>query len=117
MKTYFLIVLLTLFTCHSLSAQDNVIELDGVQSMCITGKGPGQDGALNPYAGQDCIAVVENLSKNTFSVRIERDGELVAELPIKANEKKEVRLMKGSVLYFDSKLKTKVKVDFKRIAY
>ena len=100
------------------SAQENpnILDLDS-QSMCITGKGPGQDGAINPYAGEACIAVVENMGNNRFSIRVQSKGKIVAQIPIKPNETKEVRLPKGTELYFDSDLKTKAKVEFKRIAY
>ena len=103
-------------TIGSAQENPNILDLDS-QSMCITGKGPGQDGAINPYAGKACIAVVENMGNNRFSIRVQSKGKIVAQIPIKPNETKEVRLPKGTELYFDSDLKTKAKVDFKRIAY
>lgn len=113
--TIFLLLLFLTFTTN-MFGQDNVLELDN-QSMCITGKGPGQDGAINPYAGENCMAIVQNLGNNRFSIRLERDGKIVEEIPINPKDAKKVRLPKGTVLYFDSSLKTKAKVDFKRMAY
>lgn len=114
-KIYFLATLLC-FSSLLVAQEKNVFELED-QSMLMTGKGPGQDGAINPYAGEDSIAIVENLGTNSFSIRLQRKGEIIKEIPIKAKEIKKVPLPKGTELYFDTELKTKIKLDFKRMAY
>ncbi|NNM09644.1 MAG: hypothetical protein HKO61_10755 [Flavobacteriaceae bacterium] len=115
MKTISVILLLLLFSSYDLYAQD-IIELNSSQSMCIAGKGPGQDGAINPYMDSDSVAIVENMGKNVFSVRIQTKGEeIVKIIPITPKETKELSLTKDQVLYFDSDLKTKVAVSFRKM--
>ena len=92
MKKSIIILFALVVSTYNLSAQD-IIELDGRQSMCIAGKGPGQDGAINPYLGEDSIAIVENMGTTEFSVRIETKGEdLVKIIPMAAKETKEIQL-------------------------
>ena len=65
MKTLILIFSLTLMTKYDTFAQTE-FELKPSQSMLMTGKGPGQDGTINPFDGQDCYAIVENNGKREF---------------------------------------------------
>ena len=60
-----------LATTTTSAQKENKFKLDPSTNMLMTGKGPGQDGSINPFAGQDCVAVVENLAKAPFSVRIQ----------------------------------------------
>jgi hypothetical protein len=60
-----------LFNTHAYAQEENNFKLDPSTSMLMTGKGPGQDGSINPFAGQDCVAVVANLANTPFSVRIQ----------------------------------------------
>ena len=112
MKKLLIPFVLLLFTSFTVSGQD-IIELDGVQSMCIAGKGPGQDGAINPYLDRDSIAIVENIGENSFSIRVQYKGEIIKTIAIAKGETKEIDLNKGYELYFDSQLATVGKVDFK----
>ena len=41
-------------------------ELKPSQSVFVTGMGPGQDATKNPYDGQNCFAIVENIGKRKF---------------------------------------------------
>lgn len=75
--------------------------LDPSQSMLMTGKGAGQDGTINPYFGQDCYAIVKNTGKREFSIRVQKDGEVIEEITILKGEKKKVKLLKGYELYLD----------------
>jgi len=63
---------LMLATTTTSAQKENKFKLDPSTNMLMTGKGPGQDGSINPFAGQDCVAVVENLAKVPFSVRIQK---------------------------------------------
>ncbi|NNJ83225.1 MAG: hypothetical protein HKP11_13625 [Flavobacteriaceae bacterium] len=114
MKKIAFILFFILFCAYNLSAQD-IIELNSSQSMCIAGKGPGQDGAINPYMDSDSVAIVENVGDNEFSIRIQTKGELVKTIAIGPGETKEVSLLKGQVLYFDSDLKAKASVAFRKM--
>lgn len=106
----FLVLLLTIGTVFGQA----VLELEPSQSMSITGKGPGQDAAINPYLDVSSIGVVENIGKNDFVIRIQKKGEVLEEITISPGETKEVILLKGHELYFDSKLKARAKIYFKK---
>lgn len=113
MKKLILILCIALLPQCIAKAQ-TTIALNNNQSMCITGKGQGQDGAINPYIDKaHSYAIVENVGKNAFSIRIQKQGKIIKEIAIKPRETKTVKLLKGEELYFDSEKKTKVKIDFK----
>ena len=83
-----------------------IFELDGSQSMLMTGKGPGQDGTINPFQGEDCYAIIENLGNELFSVRIQKDGEIIKIIAVKPKKKKKIKLLSGQELYLDSETKS-----------
>ena len=113
MKKYILLFVL-LFALQSYAQKDdNIFELKPSQGMIITGKGAGQDAAINPYNDKNSIAVIKNLGKNSFSIRIEYQGK-ITQRELKPNTTTKVALQKGSELYLDSELKGKAKVDFKK---
>ena len=103
-----------LFLIQSQSFAQYVIDLESPQSMCITGKGPGQDGAINPYINEKSIAIVKSMDKNGFEVRIEREERIIKISKIEPNKTKEFVLEKGDVLYFDSNSKAKTSIAFKK---
>lgn len=111
MKKLILVVFLGL-NSFMISAQENVIELGPSESMSITGKGPGQDAAINPYIDGNSIARVQNLSKNPFSIRVQKRGEILRTMEVKSKQTLEVKLEKGNELYFDSVLPSKARVEF-----
>lgn len=84
--------------------------------MSITGKGPGQDATKNPYDGQNCFAIVENIGKREFSIRTQQNGKIIETIPIEKGEIKKVKLLKGYELYLDtnSKGRAKAKVEFEK---
>ena len=98
---------------HETFAQTD-FELDPSQSMLITGKGPGQDGTINPYDGQNCYAIVENIGEREFSIRIQQKGEIIKIIPILKGEVKKVILLKGHELYLDPNSEgiAKARVDY-----
>ena len=81
MKFLLLILCLSL-TIPALAQSQDEFELKPSQSMLMTGKGPGQDGAINPYAGQDCYAIVENLGETEVSIRIQQKGKILKVLGV-----------------------------------
>ena len=89
-------------------------KLDPNQSMLMTGKGVGQDATINPFFGEDCYALVENLSSRPFSVRIQKAGVLIDTLTIVNKEFKKILLLAGQELYLDAynELSAKVRVDY-----
>jgi hypothetical protein len=94
--------------------RSNIIELQPSDSMSITGKGLGQDAAINPYADGKSLAVVKNLGKNSFEYRVQRAGSIIENKSILSKESKVIELEKGDELYFDSRSDAKAKVAFTR---
>lgn len=116
MKKLIILLCVTFFTQYKTFAQVE-FELKPCQSMSITGKGPGQDATINPYDGQNCFAIVENIGKKDFSIRTQQIGKIIENISIKKGEIKKVKLLKGYELYLDtnSKGKAKAKVEFEKI--
>ena len=109
------LLLLFGFLLITLTVQSqSILELGPTQSMSITGKGPGQDAALNPYSKHNSVAIVDNIGKNDFEIRIQKKGEIVEIISISPDQSKEIDLLKGYELYFDSKKKAKARVDFRK---
>jgi len=108
----FLLMAVCLSACASGQAY---FELDGNQSMCITGKGPGQDGAINPYMGEDSRGIVKNIGDSSIDVRIQEKGELIEIITVEPRETREVALMAGYELYLDSEREGKARVSFKKV--
>lgn len=104
-------LILLLSSCASNSS---LFELNPSQSMSITGKGPGQDAAINPYKEGESIAVVRNKGKETFNVRIQKSGKIIEEVAIEPRSLREFMLEKGYELYLDSVNPSKAKVSFKK---
>jgi hypothetical protein len=100
MKTLILVISLMFLTEFEMTAQTEFV-LEPSQSMIMTGKGPGQDGTINPYFGQDCYAIVKNIGKRQFSIRVQQDGKIIEEISIQKGELKKVKLLKGYELYLD----------------
>ena len=114
MKKY-LFVFFAFLSVQAYAQEKTILELSPSQSMCITGKGQGQDGAINPYINEkSSIGIVKNLGKNEFSIRIQKKGKIIDEITIQPKEKKEVELLQGYEMYFDSEKKAKAKVTFKK---
>lgn len=101
------------FASVSLFSQ-SVFELKPAQSMSITGQGPGQDAAFNPYSDTTSVAIVENIGEKSFTIRIRSEADKITRIPIDPKETEEVILPKGSILYLDSEFKSKAKIDFKK---
>ena len=101
LKTLMLLISIFFIIQSELIAQITFV-LEPTQSMIMTGKGPGQDGTINPYFGKDCYAIIKNIGKRTFSIRIQEDGKIVEEIPILKGDIKKVKLLKDYELYLDS---------------
>ena len=78
-----------LFNAYAYAQEENIFKLNPSTSMLMTGKGPGQEGSINPFADQDCVAVVANLANTPFSVRIQQKGIILRTFAVekKRNEK------------------------------
>ena len=108
----------------------NKFDLEPLESYLIFGKGPGQDGAINPYAkyiksnkgylisSKDCYSIIENLGTSGFSIRIQKDSKIIKTIPIEKNETKKILLDAGNELYTDASFKgrAKFKVTFEDVS-
>lgn len=98
-RTLSFLVLIIFFQACSPKAA--IIELDNQQSMIMTGKGSGQDATINPYAGEDCVAIVKKVGERTFSIRIQMEGKILETLDCEKGKKIEIPLLAGNELYLD----------------
>lgn len=115
MKTLIFTICLIILTQFEVKAQTEFV-LEPCQSMIMTGKGPGQDGTINPYIGQDCYAIVKNIGKREFSIRVQQDGKIIEDISILEGELKRVKLLKGYELYLDPNPEgiAKASVDYEK---
>ena len=116
MKTIILLLILNLALQLEVKAQTEFV-LEPSQSMIMTGKGPGQDGTINPFFGQECYAIIKNIGKRKFSIRIQQKGKIIEEISILKGELKKVKLLKDYELYLDPNPEgiEKASVDYEKI--
>lgn len=114
MKTALLLTMFVLLI-QACSSSQTYLELTPEQSMLITGKGPGQDAAINPYQGDKSVALVKNLEGARFNVRIQRDGKIIDQVEVRLNEIKEFTLEAEDELYLDTEVNAKASVRFKKL--
>ena len=112
MKTILPLVI-CLILLSGCAANDSIFVLAPQQTMLMTGKGPGQDGAINPYYGKKSTAVIQNRGSAALSIRIEQKGELIQITEIESRTTREIPLEAGHELYFDSRAASKAKLTFK----
>ena len=115
MKTCISLLSLLFLFQFSLSAQTEFV-LDPYQSMLMTGKGPGQDGTINPYDGKDCYAIIENIGERAFYVRVQKGETILQELTVNAGTLNKVKLLAGNALYLDPNPKgiAKARVSYEK---
>jgi len=113
MKNFSLLILTILLIQSCISSQ-TILTLPPSQSMSVTGLGQGQDAAYNPYGNGKSIAIIKNVSKNKFQVRIQKEGKVIKTTDVNAKEEKEFLLLEGYELYLDSELISKGQVTFKQ---
>ena len=92
-----------------------MFELSANQSMCMTGKGLGQDWAINPYYGTDSYAIVSNKGDYPISIRIMQGESMVVNKALKGKSKEKFRLKADEQLYFDTEYESKVALSFKKL--
>jgi len=89
-------------------------ELTNGQSMCMIGKGTGQDATINPYADEEfSFALVENIGSVEFQIRIESTKRELKEFPIKPNGLVVIKLNRADILFFDALTKEKAEATIK----
>ena len=135
--SFFIVLLMVFFSCTKFLENTemelneevqslNKFDLEPLESYLMFGKGPGQDGAINPYAkyiksnkgylisSKDCYSIIENLGTSGFSIRIQKDSKIIKTIPIEKNETKKILLDAGNELYTDASFegRAKFKVTF-----
>ena len=108
---YFLFITVLLIPAFSFGQS---YELSNGQSMCMTGKGAGQDATINPYAAEEfSFALVENMGAVEFQIRIESPQRALKEFPIQPKGLVVIKLNREDILYFDSLTKEKAQATIK----
>ena len=105
------ILLLLLLPLLSLA---QTFELTQGQSMCMLGKGQGQDATINPYADEEfSYALVENMGAVEFQIRIESTKKKLRQFPVRPSGLVVIKLHKEDILYFDALTTEKAKASIK----
>ena len=98
----------------NLETPQQTFEITDGQSMCIIGKGKGQDATINPYANQDVsYAVIENIGSVEFQIRVASTKKELTQFLIKPSDTVVVTLLKNNILYFDALTQEKVDATIK----
>jgi len=96
-----LILLLLLFI--PLVSLGQTFELTNGQSMCMIGKGEGQDATINPYSDKEfSYALIENIGTVEFNIRVESIEKEIREFIIKPSDKVVIKIYRADILYLDS---------------
>jgi hypothetical protein len=78
-------------------------KLTNGQSMCMIGKGEGQDATINPYSNKEfSYALIENIGTVEFNIRVESIEKEIREVIIKPSDKVVVKIYRADILYLDS---------------
>lgn len=110
----FLFNLVFILFLISLESFGQSFEITDGQSMCIIGKGPGQDATINPYAKEDfSYALVENIGTVEFQIRITSNVKDIKQFPIQPNGVVVIKLFKDEILYFDAITTQKAKATIR----
>jgi hypothetical protein len=104
--------------CHAGLYGQTFFEITPGQSMLMFGKGKGQDATINPFEGEDCLAVIKNMGATAFSVRIQQKGKILKTVLVKPNKTKKIILLVGHELYLDSETQktAQARVGYERLA-
>jgi hypothetical protein len=95
-----IIISFLLIVAHS---HGQTFEITNGQSMCMIGKGKGQDATINPYADKDySYALIENIGSVDFGIRIELTEEDLKQFLVKSNDRVIIKLYRNSILYIDA---------------
>ena len=95
------LILLLLFI--PLVSFGQTFKLTNGQSMCLIGKGKGQDATINPYSNEEfSYALIENIGTVEFNIRVESIDKEIREFIIKPYDKVVVKLYRAEILYLDS---------------
>lgn len=103
---FLIATVILLLNTYAYAQKENKFKLDPSTSMLMTGKGPGQDGSINPYSGEDCVAVIANLANTPFSVRIQQKGIILRTIAVEKKETRRISLGAQEELYIDTPNKT-----------
>ena len=129
-KTYSIVFLMLLLSCNEFDNSSsfklseteldiqsrNKFELKPSESYLMYGKGPGQDGAINPFnnyvkassgrmiSSKDCFVTIKNTGISNFTLRIQKSNinSVVELIPIQINEMRTIELYAGYELYTDA---------------
>ena len=105
MKSTSFFHLLLVIAC---SSPKTIIAFDSDQSMCIHGKGIGQDAVLGPATASPREARVKNLGNTKVSLRIQNKMTIVNTVSLEAHSKTRIHLKSEEILFLDTSGKGRV---------
>ena len=80
-----------------------IFEITNGQSMCMIGKGKGQDATINPYADEDySYALIKNIGLVEFQIRVESTTKDSKQFLLKPSNKTVIKLKRNNILYLDA---------------
>ena len=106
----FFVLLLLFFGSHQGMAQ--TFTLTAGQSMCMIGKGAGQDATLRPKTDSVAVARIKNKGKHSFTVRIEKNGQIIKQITLGKHQKLLWAHRLGDQIFLDGPKKRKAKAEF-----
>ena len=95
-----LVVILLIIPIFSIG---QTFEITNGQSMCMIGKGKGQDATINPYADEDySYALIKNIGLVEFQIRVESTIKDFKQFLLKPSNKTVIKLYRNNFLYIDA---------------
>ena len=104
------VLLLLFFGSHQGMAQ--TFTLIAGQSMCMIGKGAGQDATLRPKTDSVSVARIKNNGKHSFTVRVEKNGQIIKQITLGEHQKLLWAHRLGDQIFLDGPKKRKAKAEF-----
>ena len=111
-RLHFSFFVLTLFFFISQGGMAQTFILPAGQSMCMIGKGIGQDATLRPKTDSVAVARIKNKGKHSFTVRVEKNGQIIKQIALGKHQKLLWAHRLGDQIFLDSPKKRKAKAEF-----
>ena len=109
--TFLIAILICMVSC---TTSKSTFKLSSTENIPTLGETLTRDITYNPYnMNEKSIAIVKNVGKNYFMVRIRNQGKITQNITVDFKETEEIVLTKGDQLYLDSYEDAKASVKFK----
>ena len=111
-RLHFSFIFLTLFFFISQGGMAQTFTLRAGQSMCMIGKGAGQDATLRPKTDSLAVARIKNSGTQPFTVRVKKNGQLIKQTVFGRYQKLLCAHRLGDQIFLDGPKKRKAKAEF-----